>query len=145
MNTEILEAACEEFLEDAEDPTSEIYYYSARDRFLVKDSRGKFMTYTRAYVSKKIGSLGFDRGDVSDLIYQIQTEKVIDGYFEVAGLPMGIQEISDQRILIHREQKRICPVKGEWKTFKKFLKNILKLILSVFFKFDKHDDACNIL
>jgi hypothetical protein len=26
MNTEILEAACEEFLGDTEDPTSEIYY-----------------------------------------------------------------------------------------------------------------------
>ena len=26
------------------------------------------------------------------------------------------------------------------KTFKKFLKDILKLILSVFFKFDKHDE-----
>lgn len=125
MNTEILEAACEEFLEDTEDPTSEIYYYNAKDRFLVKDSRGKFMPYNRQYVSKKIGSLGFNREDVSDLVYQIQTEKVIDGYFEVAGLPMGIQEISDQRILIHREQKRICPVKGEWKTFKEFLFNML--------------------
>lgn len=125
MNEQMLEEALNSFVDSPNDPTSGIYFYPKSEKFLIKDGRGKYIEYKQAYLTRKLRSQGFGQDEITNIIFDIQTNQVIDGYFEVAGHKTGIQEISDQRILIHREQKRIPLVKGHWPTVKAVLLNML--------------------
>lgn len=125
MNQQMLKEALTTYIDSPNDPTSGIYFYPKSEKFLIKDGRGKYIEYKQAYLRKKLESQGFEQNQITNIIYDIQTNQVIDGYFEVAGQKTGVQEISDQRILIHREQKRIPLVKGDWPTVKAVLLNML--------------------
>ena len=111
----------EEFYED---PTQGIFFHPKMDKFLMKDSRGKYTPYKRDFISRQFASKGFSKSEVKSIIHDIQFNKVIEACLEVAGHPVGITGSFDNRILVPAEQRRIDPKKGNWETLEKVLFNM---------------------
>jgi len=95
-------------LEEIQERPFEVWYYSALGKFLIKDSRGKYIYISREALKIKITRCGFkartqDGEDVSQrdaMIDDIMTTYNVDHVGELAGYKAGVHTVNNAKILV---------------------------------------------
>ena len=95
-------------LEEIQERPFEVWYYSALGKFLIKDSRGKYIYISREALKIKITRCGFkartqDDEDVSQrdaMIDDIMTTYNVDHVGELAGYKAGVHTVNNAKILV---------------------------------------------